>query len=301
MPLAAAGLFLLVASAGCSVRKTAVDLIGDAISEGGGVYAADEDPQLIREAIPFGLKTYESLLATSPDHEGLLLAAAKGFAAYAYLIQKEADKIDAADLARARAERERASKLFLRGRDYALRGLELGHPGITERLYGDREAALAETAAEDVPLLYWAGAAWAGALSADKGNMALIGDLAIAAALVERVVELDETYDFGSAHEFLISYEGARPGGSAEQARVHYRRALELSQGARATTHLALAESVAVKQQDIEEFRDLLAAAQAVDLERMPRFRLVNTVAQDRARWLKGRIEELFVDLQTPE
>ena len=41
-------------------------MIGDALS-GGGVYTSDEDPELIREALPFGLKTYESLLDVSPD------------------------------------------------------------------------------------------------------------------------------------------------------------------------------------------------------------------------------------------
>ena len=288
---------LILLVTGCSVRQVAVDLIGDAISGASGVYASDDDPRLVREAIPFGLKTYESLLATSPDHEGLLLAAAKGFAGYAYMIQKEADKVDAVDVAKARADRQWASRLFLRGRDYALRGLELAHPGISERLYADRAQALAEADADDLPFLYWAGIAWAGALGADKANMELIGDLAVAAALVERVLELDETYELGGAHEFMIAYEGARPGGSAERAQGHYQRALELSRGGRATTHIAFAESVVVKRQDVEAFRDLLDKAESVDPDQMPQFRLVNAIAQDRARWLRQRLPEIFVEV----
>ena len=61
----------------CSIKQTAVNMIGDALSGGGGVYASDEDPELVFEALPFGLKTYESLLETSPEHRGLLQAAAK--------------------------------------------------------------------------------------------------------------------------------------------------------------------------------------------------------------------------------
>ncbi len=76
-----------------------------------------------------------------------------------------------------------------------------------------------------------------------------------------RVLDLDETYELGAAHEFFISYEGGRPGGSAESAREHYRRALELSGGARASTHLAFAEAVIVSEQNLAEFRTLLAAA----------------------------------------
>jgi hypothetical protein len=46
----------------CSPKLVAVNILGDALAGGGGVYASDEDPELIREAIPFGLKSYEALL-----------------------------------------------------------------------------------------------------------------------------------------------------------------------------------------------------------------------------------------------
>ena len=285
-----------VALAGCSVKRTAVNLLGDALAGGGGVYASDDDPELVREAIPFGLKTYESLLEVSPDHRGLLLAAANGFVAYAFLVKDEADRIDASDLARARHLRARASRLYLRGRDYALRGLAVTHADFTKALYSDEVAALATTTEEDVPFLYWAGAAWAGALSAAKDDLDLIAELPTAGALVGRVLELDETFERGAAHEFFISYEGSRPSGSVAQARRHYQRALDISGGLRASVHLALAEAVTVKEQNLDEFRSLIAAALAVDPDRVPELRLVNTIARRRAQWLESRIPDLFVD-----
>src|SRR5262249_6830830 len=100
----------------CSIKRTAVDVVGDAISGGSGVYSSDPDPDLVKEAIPFGLKTYESLLAVDPNHQGMLLAAANGFVGYGYILGQDADRLEATDLAGARALRARASKLFLRGR-----------------------------------------------------------------------------------------------------------------------------------------------------------------------------------------
>ena len=296
-------LLLLVALtlAACSVKRTAVDMIGDALAGGSGVYASDDDPDLIREAIPFGLKTYESLLEVSPDHQGLLLAAARGFTAYAYLLQIDADRVDPVGIEHARELRARASKLYLRGRDHALRGLDIAHPGFTTRLYRDRTAALAMTTQKDVPYLYWAGTAWAGALSAAKSDLNLVAELPIAGALVGRVLELDEAYEFGAAHEFFISYEGSRPGGSAEKAREHYRHALELSDGMRASTHLALAKAVSVREQNLEGFRALIDAALAVDPERVQRLRLVNTIARRHAQWLESRIPALFVEADLGE
>ena len=96
---------LLAASlcAACSIKRTAVDVVGDAISGGSGVYASDPDPDLVREALPFGLKTYESLLAVDPEHQGLLLASAYGFVGYAYMLGQQADQLEATDLAAARA------------------------------------------------------------------------------------------------------------------------------------------------------------------------------------------------------
>jgi predicted anti-sigma-YlaC factor YlaD len=286
---------------GCSIRQTAVNAIGNALAGGGGVYASDDDPELIRDALPFGLKTFESLLEVSPEHQGLLLAAGRGFAAYAYLIQDEADRLDETDLRRAQQLRARARKLYVRGRDYALRGLEARHPGFTAAIKKDRVAALAQTTGEDAALLYWTGAAWAGAVSVAKNDPDLLIDLPLAGALVERVLALDEKYDLGAAHEFFVSYEASRPGGSLAQAREHYRRALEISGGQRASVHLALAENVTIKEQNLAEFRALIAAALAIDPQKSPQLRLVNAIARRRAAWLESRTNFLFLEAEQKE
>jgi predicted anti-sigma-YlaC factor YlaD len=294
-------LLLVGALTACSVKRTVVDIVGSAISGDGGTYASDDDPELIREAMPFGLKTYESLLEISPEHQALLLSAARGYTAYAYLLQGEADRLDAADLGRARARRDRARKHYLRGRDYALRGLAVAHPGFVAALRQDAAAVLVTTDVAEVPFLYWGGVAWAGALSAVKDDLDLLAELPLAAAMVGRAIELDEAYEGGAAHEFFIAYEGGRPGGDVDSAREHYARALELSGGARASVHLTFAEAVAIKQQDLAEFRDLIGAALAIDPDRMPELRLVNTIAQQRARWLESRIPDLFFEASDEE
>ncbi len=286
---------------GCSFQRLAVDVVGDAITGDGTSFAGDDDPELIREALPFGLKTYESMLEISPRHEGLLLASARGFTVYAYLIQTKADALDEGRLADARKMRARARKLYLRGRDYALRGLEAAHPGFRTRLAGDRARALAATGVEDVAFLYWAGAAWAGALSAAKDDLNLIAELPLAGALVGRVLELDEGFEHGAAHEFFISYEAGRPGGSTRKARAHYQKALEISRGRRASIHVSLAEAVSVPEQNLKEFKTLLAKAKAHDVNGYRPLRLSNVLARERARWLEGRIPDLFVNANLVE
>lgn len=279
----------------CSMKKLAADAIGPTLAEP-GVYAEETDPDLVKESLPFGLKTLEGLQRASPQNPHILLALSTGFAGYALLLKDEADRLGEARRDEARTEHRRASAHFMRARDYALTLLEQRHPDMRTALRRDPEQALDATAIEDVSALYLAGATWAAALSADKSNLGLLGELPIAAAMVRRVLELDETHQDGAAHEFFISYEGGRPGGSKEEARRHYERALALSGGNRASVHLALAEAVAVPTQDLDQFRRLVGLARdTIDAE--PSLRLQNAIARRRAAWLIEREPELFISL----
>src|SRR5215210_6434122 len=94
----------LIGSSGCSVRQYALHKLGDALAQSGTTFASDDDPELIKDAAPFSLKLIESLLAETPRHAGLLLAASSGFTQYAYgFVQEEADEMEQRDLAVASA------------------------------------------------------------------------------------------------------------------------------------------------------------------------------------------------------
>ena len=117
---------LLVLTSACSFKRLAVNQVGDALAAGGTTFSADDDPDLIKAAAPFSLKLMESLLAENPNHKGLLLATTSGFTQYGYaFVQPEADELETRDLAGATALRDRARKLYLRARNYGLRGLGL--------------------------------------------------------------------------------------------------------------------------------------------------------------------------------
>ncbi|NNC63834.1 MAG: hypothetical protein HKN84_03530, partial [Gammaproteobacteria bacterium] len=80
----AAAVALTALLAGCSIKRYAINAVGDMLASGGSVFTADDDPILIGEALPFSLKFIESLLAEEPEHRGLLLAAGRGFVLYSY-------------------------------------------------------------------------------------------------------------------------------------------------------------------------------------------------------------------------
>jgi predicted anti-sigma-YlaC factor YlaD len=295
--LAAAAVLLSLLPA-CSVKKMAINALGNALAEGGSTYARDDDPELVREAVPFGLKTVEGLLLEAPRHKGLLFSAASGFTKYGYaFVQQDADFAEAEDLARATALRNRARKLYLRALDYGFRGLEVDFPGFRDAVRRDPEPALARTKKEHVPLLYWTALAWAAAMAISKDDAELTADQGRAEAMMNRVLALDEAYEHGAVHDFFISYEGGRSsvGGSLEKAREHLEKALAAAKGRRAAPLVAFAETVSVAAQDRDEFERLLEQALAVDPGAVPDLRLSNLIYQKRARWLLGRADELFI------
>ena len=283
-----------------SVKRIAVNKLGNALASGGSTFSSDDDPELVRDALPFSLKLIESLLAESPRHRGLLFAASSGFTPYAYaFVQEEADEIEAQDLEKATALRARARRLYLRARDYGIRGLEVAHAGFGEALRKDPRSAVSVARKADVPLLYWTAVSWGAAISLSKDSPGMVADQVIVEALIDRALALDESYGDGAVHSFLITYEASRNGARGDfavRSRKHFDRAMELSGGHQAGPLVSLAETVSIQKQDRKEFQSLLARALEVDVNAKPEFRLANLSMQRRAHWLLSRADELFLE-----
>jgi predicted anti-sigma-YlaC factor YlaD len=294
-------LALAILATGCSVKRFTVNQLGTALAGTGGAFAADNDPELIREAVPFSLKLMESLLAESPNHRGLLLASCRAFTQYSFaFVQQDADELEATDLARSRELKLRARNLYLRARDYGLRGLETRYRHFTRDLRRDPVGTAQRVRRkDDVPLLYWTAASWGAAIALSKNSPDLVADLNLVEALIDRAAALDPDYDAGAIHGFLINYELARPGasrGADERAKQHFDRAVALTGGQSAGPFVTYAEAVMVARQNRAEFEALLHKALAVDVNARPEWRLQNLVLQRRARWLLSRKDELFAE-----
>jgi predicted anti-sigma-YlaC factor YlaD len=279
---------LVVLLSGCSLRNIALDRLGTEIARGGSTFASDDDPELVGEAIPFSLKFIESLLAERPAHRQLLLAAASGFTEYAYAwIDIKATETLETDVAAAEDLRQRARGLYIRARDYGLRGLGTSLEEIRrdpKRLRAARR--------DDVPLLYWTASAWALAIARSKDDPDAVADVPLVDALIRRAAELDPSWEHGAIEAFLISWDAA----DRVRARTHFERAVELSDGHLASPYVSFAEEVCVPAQDRAEFESLLETARRIDVNARPEWRLQNVLAQRRAAWLLARTGDYFLE-----
>ena len=293
-----------LAAAGCSLQKVALNKAAGMLSapSGTNTFTRDNDPELVGDALPFAIKFYESMLAAVPDHEGLRVRTGSLYIMYAAaFIQNPADMVPKQEVDRKNALLERAKNLYLRGRDIIVDGLEKRNPRLRsqwkERRY--KEAAAAFTR-RDVPALYWAAAGWVAAYAINPFDIKLGMTLPQAAALMDRVLELEPGFSSGAVHNFYILYFGSLPdymGGDAAKAREHFRMALAASGGRDTSPYLSLASTVVVKEQNVEEFRSLLGKVLDFDPDTAPDNRLINILNRRKARWLLDHADDLFLSL----
>jgi predicted anti-sigma-YlaC factor YlaD len=290
---------LLFAAVACSPRRYALRQVAEAVSSSGegGPFARDDDPELVRDAVPFALKTMESLADALPDDVELRLGLARGFTQYGFAFVQQPAELGPPD--QAAQPMARARKLYLRARAYGLEGLKLARGVTEEDLRKSPAQAVARFQKEDVPLLYWTFTAWAAAIAANKRDLELVGDVPAVAAMLDRALALDESFDEGALHEFAISFDPARPEGTTPQAQKgHFDRAQKLAQGEKISPLVTYAQAVSGPAQNKAEYESLLkeAASYDVDQPKARKNRLANLLAQRRAVYLLKHEDDVFSD-----
>jgi predicted anti-sigma-YlaC factor YlaD len=292
------GLFLNA----CSLNKLAMNKVAGMLStpSANDVFMSDNDPELVGDALPFAIKFYESLLASMPEHEGLRLRTGSLYIMYANaFLQTPADMTPKNETDTREDLLARAKNLYLRGRDILIAALEKKNPALRRQLKERKyKEATAPYQSKDIALLYWTAAGWIGAFAIDPFDMKFAVTLPQAAALMDRAQEIDPNYGRGAIHNFYILYYGSLPdymGGDVEKAREHFDKAIALSRGTDTSAYVALAQTVCVKKQDVESFKNLLQKVLELDPDEHPETRLVNILNQRKARWLLAHIDEYFL------
>jgi predicted anti-sigma-YlaC factor YlaD len=292
----------------CSIKKMAMNTVADALTTpgSGSVFSGDNDPELVGDALPFAIKMYESLLVANPGHRGLQLKTGSLYIMYANaFLQTPANMLPEEEYKEQEFLLKRAKNLYLRGRDILLDALERKHPGFRKNLDQRKfDQALGSMKKDDVRHLYWAGAGWMGAFALDPFDMKLGLTLPGAAALMECVLKLDKNFGEGSIHDFYILYYGSLPdymGGDVKKAREHFKKSIKNAEHQSASPYISLATTVSVKEQNVEEFTQLLKKALEIDPEADPDNRLVNILNQRKARWLLEHVDDYFLPKEPEE
>jgi len=278
---------LAVLAGGCGItRKVAVGTITPILDETVRATYASRDVATVREAMPANLVLLRGLAASEPGNREIRTAAVQTYFSYANGFIEDEDPARAILLYR--------------------EGLDLGREGLARRDWFRRaeagrplpdSTALAKAEREDVPLLFWTVANWAALIGLTLSEPSAVAELPRVEAYLSRILELEPGYFLGMPHVLAGTILSMRPrmlGGQPEKGKEHFDEALRISQ--RRMLYFQVMRARYYCRQVLDEgcFDENLREALEAPDDILPEYRLMNRLAQEKARRLMEKRDELF-------
>lgn len=242
------------------------------------------DLATVRDAAPAYLLLTDSMVANDPDDAESNRVAASLYSAYTGVFVEDPDRV---------------RRLSQRAFDYALRAACLHDPQactIRKMDFQSFKEFLQEQEKDDVPILYTLGASWAGWIQANSEDWNAVAELPRVTAIMQQVLELDETYQHGTAHLYLGVIHSLLPpsaGGKPKLAQKHFERAIEISNGRNLTARLMYATRYARMMFDRELFERQLR--QVIEADPVASdMTLLNMLARKQARQALAEADDYF-------
>ena len=254
----------------CSPKPWMVGQIADLVDHGMIAYERDDEWELIEKALPAHIKLLETVLANSPDDRQLLTMLSRMYASYSfgfvetrleemhYLVDPAVSRVsEMASL------KDRVSRYYRSGVDYALMALEKSAPGATVAFQRVDTITpyLDKLGRKDVAPLFWYGFNLGAWVNRNLDSVRAIAQAQVARTVMERVLELEPAFNHGGAHLFLLAYFGSRPpmmGGSQDKALAHYQAVKAIAGDNYLLPDLFYGRFCLHQQQDREGFVDMM-------------------------------------------
>ena len=247
---------------------------------------------VVETTLEKNLKTLERLAKLG--NKSLIVKTARAHASYSgFLEDKKDDAEIAGDTETAQKMRKKAIEHYVKSETYAFKALAKSNKIFKNARAVNIESfkkALRRLKKKDVEPLFWAAYAIGRGISLQKDDPMQIIDLDRVELMMHRVLELDETFYFGSAHLFYAVYYGDRApalGGDPERAKEHIDKVDEINDGKFMMSKLYLALYYAYPKQDIELYKNSLQEVIDAPADIHPKEEAATAIAKARAkRWL---------------
>jgi tetratricopeptide (TPR) repeat protein len=245
------------------------------------------DLDLAEQSLPAELKLLEGLLKNDPGNRTILKSLSMGFTGYTALFVEDHDP-------------KRASQLYLRARQYGLAALGaegkwIGDDGGNPRVIRNQVAEFKKAQSE---ALFWISMSWYAWISLNLDKPAALGQMGIAEACLDRVLELDPAYLHGAPHILKGIMLAAKPkmlGGDLPEAKRYFENAIQISGGKFFMAQFYYARYYAVKTQDAERFRSLLREVIKGAPDGLKEACLINSSMREKAKRTLERFDEFFL------
>jgi tetratricopeptide (TPR) repeat protein len=300
---ALACLAVTVALSGCDLKAFTVNTTAPVLKMASDGFAAENDPQLAREAAPGQLKTVDGFLLASPTNRDLLQVLAQGYIEYAFgFLEDDLENVpdDAKHATQRDVDAARITNLYDRALGYALRLLALddkNYPDMFKKDVASAESESKKLEAKSAPGLLFAGLALASGINLNRQDLARVVDLPKAIALIKRSHELDpKFYNAGAAMTLGIIYcsQGKAIGGDPDLGKKYFDEAINASDGKYLMPKVMKARFFGVITQDRPLFEKTLKEVIATPADVYPAQRLPNMLAKRRAERYLAHADDYF-------
>ncbi|MCK5263538.1 MAG: hypothetical protein KAJ92_07610 [Gammaproteobacteria bacterium] len=253
----------------------------------GGIHAMNQetDLQLAENAIPTNLNMLEGMIHIDPDNDSLRVYAAQAYYGLGYGFNED-------------NRPKRAVNFYMRGLKHGLHALAVnGYKNIRNGSMDELEAMLKKMDDDDVGALFWTASNWAKWIDQNRDKSASLIELPKPTALMQRVLELDDTFYYGGAHMYFGVYYGGRSpmfGGDFKKSEAHFDRAREITEDQLLVADLLQAQYLSRQKMDKEDFHNRLTKIIEAPEDLYPDLALLNQIAKRKAKLLLKEEEKWF-------
>ncbi len=260
---------------------------------------SESDLVVVEKTLAGNIGTLERLAKTG--NKGLIVKTARAYSSYSGFVEdKMEEAVLAGDMESAETLRAQAIDYYKRSESYALKALAKSDKTFKDARNVESEKfekAIQRLKKKDVEPLFWAAYAIARGISLQKDDPMQVIDLARVESMMHRVLELDETFYFGSAHLFYAVYYGDRSpaiGGDPEKAKEHIAHVDRINEGRFLMSKFYLARYYAYPKQDMTLYKQALTEVLEAPGDIYPGEEAATALAKSRAkRWL-AQADDLF-------
>ena len=261
------------------------------------VFALDFSPIFSKKVLKSNLNKKEKRAEKNYDNSTIQFDASKELTIFLYgFIMDEAIKAKNEDYSLSRSIYSRAHIDFIRSIEYINRSLVLDYSNYN-RWLNEKNSINIKFKKESAEKLYWAAAAYAGAIQSSNGSPEWVVQLPKIGKLLETGMLLDPEWNFGSFYTAMISYTLIRHDARDNKmdiAKSFFQKAVIASKGQDLSPYISYAQNIAITEQDKNEFTNMLYKALNIDIYANPELTLSNYINRKKANWLLDNIEEYF-------
>ncbi len=272
----------------CGMRKAATAVTADISHKGMIELESEEDVFVARADMLPLIKIMEVLHDGDAHNKKFLSLLTKATGSYAFGFAE----LEAMRSSATQAEwSARAKRFYLKGMNYGFGALSKKKP-LNEITNAEFEKLIKNTGKKDAEIVFWTAFNWGSYINMSRDDISVAADLPRVQQMVDRVVAVNPDYMCGIAYAFKGALLAGNPlitGAKPEVARPEFEKAMSMCDGNFLFSKVLYAEWFLKAVNDNVGFKKALEDVISADSTKLPKYRLTNELAKERAKLLLAK------------